>query len=333
MSQDAQWRLTPAQVASFFEDGFLGPLPAYVSPEALAPLAEFLTRVELERVTQPLYGRFSSRDWHLVEPRLQALFTHPGMVTPLRQLMGEDLLLWRSSTFIKPPFGAELGWHQEWGTFAGLEYGNDIPSLQPSVPSDSPWNITIWFALTDVDARMGPIRFVRGSHRRQYPVEQVSMPESAFFDPGFGGIEDPREFVRRARDHTLVIDIDTSRCFDDVDEATLTLEEARRRVLEHLSTLTGEVARPFEIAPGDLVELPMRAGEFVIFFERVMHGSGENRSPRPRPGVNCRVTPSSTLVYPQRLTGAFMDGSNLDIRAHRCLRLSGGPGHPDNVYL
>lgn len=324
--------LTQEQIASFHRDGYLGPLPAVASDALLTGLARDLTRVELDKLRHPLYGRFSSRDWHLVDDRLMELIAHPTVVGALRQLMGDDLLVWRSSTFIKPPFGSEIGWHQEWGTFAGLEYGNDIPSLRPMPPIQEPWNVTIWFALVDVAEEMGPIQFIRGSHNHQYPVAQVAMPESAFFDPTFGGIDDPQEFVRRARAHTLVIDIDTSKFFENVDIETLTLEKAKRIVIDGLSRLTGEIALPFDIVPDTLVTMPMKRGEYVIFYERTMHGSGPNRTAKPRSAVNFRVTPSSTLIYPQRLEGRYMDGSNLDIRHHHCILLNGCSRNDANVF-
>ena len=41
-----------------------------------------------------------------------------------------------------------------------------------------------------------------------------------------------------------------------------------------------------------------------------------------RLGINCRVTTFDTLVYPDRLKGRFLDGSNLDISLHQCALLS-----------
>ena len=316
-------RLTDEQVAAFHRDGFLGPLPRYATDAQLDHIAELLMAVEHERRTHPVYGRYSPRDWHLIDPALLELFTDPHMVVPLTQLMSPDLLLWRSKAFIKPPFGGPIGWHQEWGSFNGAELGNDVPALQPSGDDAAPWNVTIWFALDDVTPDMGPLRFLRGSHRRHRPVTQVPYPESAFFEQPFAGIEDPQEIVRRARASTLLLDIDTADYFDGVDVAALTLETAKQVVVNRASERTGEVTLPFEIQPGEECVMPMSRGEFVIFYERVMHGSGASVSPRTRAAVNCRVTPATTLVYPQRLEGRFIDGSNVDISAHRCILLSG----------
>ncbi|HNN91680.1 MAG TPA: phytanoyl-CoA dioxygenase family protein [Pseudomonadota bacterium] len=327
-----RYRLSNEQRASFFRDGFLGPLPCYADRTLIDELAEFLVRVEREKPIHPLYGRYSTRDWHLENERLRSLFVHPGMIVPLTQLMGEDLLLWRSKAFIKEPFGGEIGWHQEWGSFNGAEVGNDVPALQPAGSLDDPWNVTIWFALEDIDETMGPIRFVRGSHKRHFPVAQVPLPEAAFFEDPFNGLTDPMEIVRKAQDSTLILDIDTSHYFDGVEVTTLTFEQARQVVLTHAARQTGEVALPFEIAPSDYITLPMAKGQFVIFYERVMHGSGASTSSRTRAAVNCRVTPSMTLVYPQRLQGKYIDGSNLNIKSHYCIPLCGTQRNPNNAY-
>lgn len=179
---------------------------------------------------------------------------------------------------------------------------------------------------------MGPIRFIPGSHKHHYPVEQVPIPESAFFEDPFAELSEPMEIVERARTSTLLLDIDTSTYFEGVDMSRLTFEEARRIVVEKLSQLTGEVMHPIGVDLDDHVEMTMQKGEFVIFYERTLHGSAASRSERFRPAVNCRVTPSTTLVYPQRLNGQCIDGSNVDIGQHYCIPLGGTLRHPDNVY-
>jgi len=326
--------LTDLQLEQFAKDGFLGPLPKFAPDEDLDELREFFLKIEEEQPDHPMYGRFAVRDYHLLNDTLMSLFNHPAMIQPLTQLMGNDLLLWRSKSFLKPANSGELGWHQEWGSFNGAEIGNDCPALQPMAKNmDLPWNMTIWFALHDITPSMGPVRFIRGSHKRHYPVEQVSMPDSAFFESPFEEIETVEELVRRSLKGNLILDVDTSPVFKGINTETLSFEEAKTRVLQYLEKFTGEVALPFDIDQDELYEMPMKKGEFVIFYERVMHGSGPNTTARSRIGVNCRVTPSSTLVYPQRLKGEYIDGSNIDISSHYCVQLSGDFKRDDNVYL
>ncbi len=327
-----RFSLSSEQIATFHRDGFVGPLPRYAPLDLLDRVAEKLIVIERDKGTNPLYGRHSTRDWHLLDQDVMGLFNHEGMIVPLKQLMAEDLILWRSKAFIKPPLGGEIGWHQEWGPFNGAEIGNDVPALQPTVPLDSPWNMTIWFALADIDEHMGPIRFIRGSHKQHFPVSQVPLPQSAFYEDPFEGITDPLDIVRRAQESTLVLDIDTSKFFAGLDISKLSLDDAKRIVVENLSKKTGEVMHPVGVDLNDNVPLLMKKGEFVIFYERTLHGSGRNETERYRPAVNCRVTYGSTLVYPGRLKGEFIDGSNLDISNHRCVKLSGSVHNPLNIY-
>lgn len=90
---------------------------------------------------------------------------------------------------------------------------------------------------------------------------------------------------------------------------------------------------PIGVDLDDCIPLSMKKGEFVIFYERTLHGSAANTSPKSRPAINCRVTLGSTIVYPQRLKGKYIDGSNVDISKHACLKLSGVEHHSDNSYI
>jgi len=133
-------------------------------------------------------------------------------------------------------------------------------------------------------------------------------------------------------ERTLVRDIDPSGFFTGVDVSSLSIEEAKRIVFRELSQLRGAVTLPFDYDPADLVTMDTRAGEFVIFTERTMHGSPPNRTKQGRTAVNCRVTTRDTLIYPGRLRGDFIDGSNLDLRRHFPILRCGDPGTPPNMF-
>lgn len=75
--------------------------------------------------------------------------THPGLIKIARQLIGDDIILWGTTIFGKPPFsGKETPWHQD-----GEYY--------PIKPLDV---LTIWIPLDDVTPQNGPMRFIPGSH-------------------------------------------------------------------------------------------------------------------------------------------------------------------------
>jgi non-heme Fe2+,alpha-ketoglutarate-dependent halogenase len=316
----------------FQRDGFIGPFPRFLSDSALDELRRELEGIAVEHTRHPLYGRYSVRDWHLVSPAVLELFTHPVVVEPLSRLAGDDLTLWRSKLFYKPPGADQIGWHQEWGWFNGEEIGNDRPSLSPASLGE-PWNLTVWFALDDITADNGPLQFVRGSHRTRYPIAMVPIAESAFYSDPFTGDPDTETLIKRARTNTLLLDIDTRHMFDGVDARGWTREQLKAHVLRWLNRLRAAVTLPFEAEPDSIVTLTMKRGQFVIFTERVMHSSLPNKSARGRVAINCRVTRSDTLVYPGRLWGEMIDGSNLDISRHRCVALCGRRLNKANVYV
>lgn len=337
------YQLTTTQVDAFQRDGFLGPLPAFLPEVELDEIRRELMEVNDQQRDQPLYDRFVVRDWHLCMPLLNKLFSHEAVYTAVQALLeDENLLLWRSFLFAKKAGVGELGWHQEWGYFDGEEIGGDIPSLQPSErylagnQAGRSWDLSVWFALTDVSPEQGPVRFARGSHKTRYPTELVPMTECEFFHQiatDLFMLEDPQEIVRRTRANRLLLEtVNTSQFFDGVDTTNLTAQQARDVVLHRMSQLKAVVTLPFEIAPGDSIEVPMKKGEFVIFYERTMHGSAANRSSTDRIGVNCRITAADTLIYPQRLRGSFIDGSGLDISRHWNIPLCGSSRHEANVY-
>ncbi|MGR5446906.1 hypothetical protein ACPV47_18545 [Vibrio jasicida] len=88
-------------------------------------------KVVLHLAEHPVYGRYSVRDWHLINTNMRAFITHPVLVNALKSLAGVDLVIWRSKIFHKKSYQNGTGWHQEWGDFDGEELGNRKPSLKP----------------------------------------------------------------------------------------------------------------------------------------------------------------------------------------------------------
>ena len=325
--------LSEQQQRDFERDGFVGPLPGFLSIDEVDALRRELDDVVSNRRSHPLYGRFSVRDWHLVSPLAMRLFTHPAIVRRLQQLAGEDLLLWRSKIFHRALGDGEMGWRQEWGWFNGEELGNDRPGLIPSSVGGDWWNLTVWVALEDLTPDNGPLRFIRGSQKTRFPIQRVPLVDSAFFRDPFLGDPDVATLVERARDNRLVLDVDTSRMFDGIDAHLLSRDALKTYVRNWLSSLQAAITLPFDAPAESVVTLTMKKGDFVIFTERTMHALLPNDTARTRIAIHCQVTTSDTLVYPGRLRGDFTDGSNLDISRHRCVLLSGRKLNRANACL
>lgn len=316
-------RLNQQQITQFFKHGFLGPLPRFACDELLDEVRSTVTEVVDTTQCHPIYGRYSVRDWHLVSPCLERLLTHPTLVSALRTLGGDDLALWRSKIFHVPRGGQGTGWHQEWGEFDGEEIGNCKPSLVPAALGHGWWNLTVWIALTDVDSDCAPLRFIRGSQHRQYPKTFVPMTQSEFWHDPFLTCTTVEDIVARAKDCSLVLDIDTSTLFDGFDVTGQSFASVKAYVEAAMSERSAKKTLGVDEQAEDIVVLPMKKGEFVIFTERTMHSSLPNHADHDRLAINIRVTSTDTLIYPRRLAGDVMDGSNLDISHHESVLLCG----------
>jgi non-haem Fe2+, alpha-ketoglutarate-dependent halogenase len=325
---------TPEEFQRFQEDGFAGPLDGEVPGEEIDAMRELLLDFVHKKSDHPLYGRYSVRDWHLIYPQLMKLIRQQPVIAKLRQIMGPDLTVWRSKVFHKKrPGEGPIDWHQDWGEFRGEEVGNDKPSLRPlNREGDGYWNITVWFPLEDIGRNKGPMQMVRGSYRTYYPLEMIPMVDSAFWHDPFIDVHDKQTLVERCRESRLVLDMDTSTLLDNVDVGARTFEDLKVLVLDHFRNIKAAVNPTFEVPDGKLVTFPIKKGQFIIFPERTMHRSDANDTDEERTAINFRVTYSSTLVYPERLRGDFVDSSNVNIRNHKNILLSGMNLNSQNVY-
>jgi non-heme Fe2+,alpha-ketoglutarate-dependent halogenase len=155
----APFRFAPADMQRFYQNGFAGPF-TLCSREEMIELREKV----LEEMQTPstIYGQITGRDRHLDCERLFRLVNRPELVERCAQLLGPDLMLWRSDLFLKPPGFPEITWHQattyisEEG-YKGALYPPDIDKL---------WGVTVWIAFDDVDLENGCLQFLPGSHRR-----------------------------------------------------------------------------------------------------------------------------------------------------------------------
>jgi len=335
---------------SLYDNGYVGPYRRAVTEVLVDSVAsKLLSHIKDKASTNPLYGRHSVRDWHLVYPELIELVATPSVLSQLQSIMGDDLILWRSHLFYKPPGGGPVGWHQEFGAFGGEDIGNNKPSLVPihlphidedvlreylpsstrlTAPEPAPdqsnfWDVTVWVALTDIGACAGTLRILPGSHEQRYPVRLDSLPESDFWQDPLRGDFGKAQLVEACRESRLILDVDTSGLLDSVEVSKLSVDELKQVILMKLAAIRGSRTDRNHINEGSALAFPMKKGEYLIFTERVLHGSSANTSDGERLAINFRVTLSSTLVYPFRVRGDFVDGFNLDISKHESVLLSG----------
>jgi len=140
--------LTQEQVRQFREDGYLAPLPVLSVPE----IADARSHLDaLMRKTGGMADAAARQKPHLYSKWISDLIRHPRVLGPVADLLGPDLLVWRSAFFVKlgqsPQF---VDWHQD-----SAYWGFDTEDV-----------LTAWIALTGSTIDNGCLRVVPGSHRR-----------------------------------------------------------------------------------------------------------------------------------------------------------------------
>jgi non-haem Fe2+, alpha-ketoglutarate-dependent halogenase len=259
-------RMSPAELEFFWKNGFSGP-HTLCSPEEMSAQAGELWAIGLEPSTiypQGSYGSMAwvggtergiangnvssfiinSRDKHLQSPKLLELLTRPAIRERVAQLLGPDLLVWRSQYFPKLPGMAGTGWHQASVYLETMRRA----TLKPRDLGEM-FQVTVWVAVSDATKENGCLRFIPGTHREIMPLKAE--------------LYDPLKHKDNKKDHfgtyLLKLEADTS--------------EAKA------------------------VDVPMKAGQFVIFSERVIHGALDNRSDQRRLGIAVRYITPQTRVY------------------------------------
>jgi non-heme Fe2+,alpha-ketoglutarate-dependent halogenase len=241
-------RLTEAEIRGFWERGFSGPHTLLPRDEMLQLRDHMWSLWDKPSTTYPpgsydyvgtthnVEGSnemsnqeyatkgLNARDKHLEDGRLLDLYAHPAIVERIAQLLGPDLLLWRSQFFPKYAKMGGTGWHQ------ATSYLNETMRVATLTPPkiDELFQLTVWIAVTDSTLANGCLRMIPGTHRELLPM---SVEE-----------------------------------YDPVKHAENKSDRFGTKILRP----------PAGIRDADAVNLEMKAGEFIIFSERTMHGALPN---------------------------------------------------------
>ncbi|WP_171173605.1 phytanoyl-CoA dioxygenase family protein [Ruegeria sp. HKCCD8929] len=145
--------LSDAQIAQYWEDGFLYPFQI-LPPSEAADLRAELERIEANwRETDlplplSMYKRLNS---HVVMPMVARLARDPRILDVVQGILGPDLLIWSAEFFIKEPRTTQIvSMHQDL-TYWGMGETSD--------------QVTAWLALSPATTASGCMDLVAGSHR------------------------------------------------------------------------------------------------------------------------------------------------------------------------
>ena len=141
--------LTDQQVETYHRTGYHFPLPVMSSADAGALRAKL--EEHEKRTGSPLAGSIRHKA-HLLFPWLWDLIHHPGILDPVEDILGPNLLCWTTNFFIKEARDpGYVSWHQD-ATYWGLS---------------TPDVITAWVAFSPSTIEAGAMRVAAGTHKEQ----------------------------------------------------------------------------------------------------------------------------------------------------------------------
>jgi len=148
-----QGRLTDAQTAQYWRDGFLFPLPA-LAPDLAASARTELEQIETTWRTADLHhplNTYKRVNAHVVMPMAVQIAKDPGILDVIEGVLGPDILIYSTEFFIKEPNTRHIvSMHQDL-TYWGL---GAIDGL-----------VTAWIALSPATPESGCMDFVAASHK------------------------------------------------------------------------------------------------------------------------------------------------------------------------
>jgi len=162
----------------FQREGLLTGFQLY-SAERAGAIRAALHDVLSHQSTAPYHQVFPAEDRrvfdrHLDRRLVYELLTLPQVIRPITQILGDDVMLFRSQFFEKPPYGPEIPWHQE-SYFWGVEKG---------------W-VTMWLAVDETTPENGAMRVITGSHTDTR--DHLSVPPNSNYWSTFTLAATPRE--------------------------------------------------------------------------------------------------------------------------------------------
>ncbi|MBD2510743.1 phytanoyl-CoA dioxygenase family protein [Nostoc muscorum FACHB-395] len=303
-------QLTEEQIRGFYDNGYVGPFDL-VPSEDIEDLRQYLINslvkteskcfsftagdYELDATSKDdslipwskeitedykkyLPNKMNQINRHLDDERLLNLFNHPAITERAAQLLGPDILLWRTKFFeILPGLATKL--HQ-----ASRFSEHHQESMITPEDNESLYQVTCWIAVTDANKENGCMTIFPGTHNEIYPINLGEVTQN------------------------------------------------------WINNLYGDRDSKIDY-PGNLPQphyIEMKAGQFFLFTERVIHGSVENKTNKSRWGLNGRIATTSTRIYTQKMLEDFYRNRytkvNIKLDKWRAVMLRGDDSFGYNRY-
>ena len=163
-----------AEKALFEEQGYIGPFTLW-EPEVMNAWWKEQRKALLDprNVERATFDNPLNYDRHLDVSGLSQIIGEPAIVRRFQNLIGSDILCWRTEFFPKNPGDAGTGWHQV-ETYAVGEATEGM--LEPTNRSNGiPMELTAWVAFTEARRENGCMRMLPGSHKSWRYNERARM--------------------------------------------------------------------------------------------------------------------------------------------------------------
>jgi non-heme Fe2+,alpha-ketoglutarate-dependent halogenase len=174
MEATGRFRLTEEQRRAFERDGCMGPFTLY-SPEEMSAIVRTVRAQVLNRkwaaYAGPPESAIANYDRHLDIGFLSDHICRPEIVERLLDILGDDILCWRSEFIPKPPGTEGTDWHQA-DTF---EHASGEPQLVWPEDEKVGGTINVWTAFTEATEENGCMLLVPGTHKEMYYDESKGM--------------------------------------------------------------------------------------------------------------------------------------------------------------
>ncbi|MDJ0836225.1 MAG: chlorinating enzyme [Acidobacteriota bacterium] len=257
--------LSPEELATFKQQGYIGPFTLY-QPDEIRAIWRKERRKLFDRSmaiykedTNSAVTNIANYDRHLDMSFLADHICRPEIVHRVASILGPDVMCWRSEFFPKMPGDEGTDWHQA-DTFANA---SGKPQIVWPNAEDFGGTITVWSAFTEASIENGCLQFIPGTHEHMYYDESLEMP----YQPDLINTVEKK---------------DGRRGFFGYDYRHLQKDP------------------DWEPEVDKAVSMVMEAGQFIIFWSTLMHASHPHlgNTDEMRLGFVGRYVPSHVKIYP-----------------------------------
>ncbi|BFT71180.1 phytanoyl-CoA dioxygenase family protein [Paenibacillus sp. P36] len=154
----------PFSIEQFREEGYSGPTQGLSLQEADMYYNRFFDVIQQSKY-EPGPTKINLSAWHQNHYWAYELATHPSIIAAMKQILGEDLVLWAMHFWYKEPNNDKfIPWHQD------INYW----PMEPAI------NATAWVSLGWSIRENGCLRVIPGTHKAHVAHVSTGTDQSAF---------------------------------------------------------------------------------------------------------------------------------------------------------